>query len=109
LGAPTARSLGMNVRRSRLALLVLVAVMTAAATLIVGPLSFIGLLAPHMARMLGLARAREHMAGAIAIGALLMIVADWVGRQIIFPTEIPAGMVATLLGVSYFMWRMRRL
>ncbi len=109
LGAPMARALGVNVNRSRLVLLLLVAVLTAGATLIVGPLSFVGLLAPHMARLLGLSRAREHMAGAVALGALLMIAADWVGRQIIYPTELPAGMVATLIGGSYFMWRMRRL
>lgn len=109
LGAASARALGMNITYSRLLLLLLVALLTAAATLIVGPLSFVGLLAPHMARLLGLARAREHMAGAVVIGAVLMILADWVGRQVMFPTELPAGMVATLIGGSYFMWRMRRL
>jgi iron complex transport system permease protein len=109
LGVATARALGVNVTFSRLLLLAVVAVLTAGATLVVGPLSFVGLLAPHMARLLGLTRAREQMAGAVVIGALLMILADWVGRVVLFPSEIPAGLVATLIGGSYFMWRLRRI
>ncbi|RJS93617.1 Fe(3+)-hydroxamate ABC transporter permease FhuB [Salinisphaera sp. Q1T1-3] len=109
LGELVSRALGLHVTVSRVVLLGLVAVLTAAATLIVGPLSFVGLLAPHLARLSGLARARPHMAGAMVFGALLMIAADWVGRQVIFPNEIPAGLVATLIGGSYFMWRLRRL
>ncbi|MEE3216113.1 MAG: iron chelate uptake ABC transporter family permease subunit, partial [Pseudomonadota bacterium] len=86
-----------------------VAVLTAAASLIVGPLSFVGLLAPHMARLMGFSRARLHLAGAALIGALLMVLADWVGRQLLFPQEIPAGLVASILGGSYFMWGLKRL
>lgn len=108
LGESVARALGLPITASRLALLALVAVLTAAATLIVGPLSFVGLLAPHLARLAGLARARTQLAGAMALGALLMVAADWVGREVLFPTEIPAGLVATLIGGSYFMWRLRR-
>ncbi|WP_422102574.1 Fe(3+)-hydroxamate ABC transporter permease FhuB [Vreelandella sp.] len=109
LGAPTARSLGIGLNRARLALLLLVALLTACATLVVGPLSFIGLLAPHMARLMGFSRARQHLVGAALIGMLLMVLADWVGRQIMFPYEIPAGLVASLIGGAYFMWGLRRL
>lgn len=109
MGQAVARALGVSVVRSRFSLLVMVALLTAAATLVVGPLSFVGLLAPHLARLAGLARARTQMAGAMAIGALLMIAADWVGREILFPMELPAGLVATLIGGSYFMYRLRRI
>ena len=109
LGAPTARALGINLSRARLVLLLLVALLTACATLVVGPLSFIGLLAPHMARLLGFTRARHHLMGAALVGMLLMVLADWVGRQIMFPYEIPAGLVASLIGGAYFMWSLRRL
>ncbi|WP_136069048.1 Fe(3+)-hydroxamate ABC transporter permease FhuB [Modicisalibacter radicis] len=109
LGAPTAQALGVDVARARLLLLGLVALLTACATLVVGPLSFVGLLAPHMARLMGFKRARDHLLGATLIGALLMVLADWVGRQLLFPQEIPAGLVATLLGGAYFMWGLRRL
>lgn len=109
LGAPTARALGVDVTRSRLALLALAAVMTAAATLVIGPLSFVGLLAPHLARMLGFHSARLHLWGAALCGAILMVLADWIGRQVLFPQEIPAGLVASLVGGAYFMWGLRRL
>ncbi|WP_404376980.1 Fe(3+)-hydroxamate ABC transporter permease FhuB [Vreelandella aquamarina] len=109
MGAATARSLGIGLNRARLALLLLVALLTACATLVVGPLSFIGLLAPHMARLMGFSRARQHLVGAALIGMLLMVLADWVGRQIMFPYEIPAGLVASLIGGAYFMWGLRRL
>ncbi len=109
LGPATAAALGLGVGRSRLVLLLMVTVLTAGATLIVGPLSFVGLLAPHMARLAGFASARAHLLGAASLGALLMIAADWIGRQILFPQEIPAGLVASLLGGAYFLIRMRRL
>ena len=109
LGAATSRALGLDLNRSRLLLLLLVALLTAAATLVVGPLSFVGLLAPHLARLLGFSRAGMHLLGAALSGALLMVLADWVGRQLLFPQEIPAGIVASLLGGAYFMWGLRRL
>lgn len=108
LGAATASALGMGLNRSRLLLLLMIALLTACATLVIGPLSFVGLLAPHLARLIGFGRAREHMLGAALIGALLMILADWVGRQALFPHEIPAGLVASLIGGAYFIWSMRR-
>lgn len=108
LGRATALGLGVGINRVRLALLAMVAVLTAFATLIVGPLSFAGLLAPHMARMLGLSRALPHLLGAAMIGAILMVSADWLGRQMLFPQEVPAGLVSALLGGAYFMWGLRR-
>ena len=89
--------------RGRLVLLLLAALLTAGATLIVGPLSFIGLLAPHLARLLGLARAVPQLLGAALLGALVMVAADWLGRTLLFPAQLPAGLLASLLGGAYFM------
>jgi ferric hydroxamate transport system permease protein len=108
LGSPTARALGMNVGLSRLAMLLLTAALSATATLIVGPLSFVGLIAPHLARMLGFQRALVQLAGAALLGALIMVSADWLGRTVLFPRQVPAGLVAALIGAPYFLWRMRR-
>ena len=108
-GPELASSLGVPVARARVGLLLLVALLTAVATLLVGPLSFVGLLAPHLARLLGLSRAREQVYGAMLLGGLLMVIADGVGRQLLFPNEIPAGLVASLLGGGYFIWCLRRL
>ncbi|WP_043840119.1 Fe(3+)-hydroxamate ABC transporter permease FhuB [Muricoccus aerilatus] len=109
LGATVARGIGIPVLAARLALLLLVSLLTACATLVVGPLSFVGLLGPHLARLLGLHRAGQQLAGAALAGALLMVTSDWIGRQILFPWEIPAGIVASLLGGAYFIWGLRRL
>ncbi|MFM4992657.1 Fe(3+)-hydroxamate ABC transporter permease FhuB [Aeromonas veronii] len=109
MGSAVATALGIHLNRAQLAILLLVAVLTASATLVVGPLSFVGLLAPHMAKLMGLVRARWHLLGAAASGALLMVSADWVGQQILFPQEVPVGLVSTLLGGAYFMWCLRRL
>lgn len=109
MGSALATALGIRLNRAQLAILLLVAVLTASATLVVGPLSFVGLLAPHMAKLMGLVRARWHLLGAGAAGALLMVSADWIGQQILFPQDVPVGLVSTLLGGAYFMWCLRRL
>ncbi|WP_233382064.1 Fe(3+)-hydroxamate ABC transporter permease FhuB [Methylobacterium sp. C25] len=108
LGDPTARAVGLHVGRCRLIIMSVTALMTAAATLVVGPLSFVGLMAPHMARLMGLQRALHHLVGAVILGALLMTFADWAGRVIIFPYQVPSGLLATIIGGPYLMWLLRR-
>ncbi|MGL6471078.1 Fe(3+)-hydroxamate ABC transporter permease FhuB [Aeromonas caviae] len=109
MGPAVATALGIHLGRTQLTILLLVAVLTASATMVIGPLSFAGLLAPHLARLMGLVRARWHLLGAAGCGALLMVSADWIGQQILFPQEVPVGLVSTLLGGAYFMWCLRRL
>ncbi|MBP0604163.1 Fe(3+)-hydroxamate ABC transporter permease FhuB [Aeromonas sanarellii] len=109
MGPAVATALGIRLSRAQLIILLLVAVLTASATMVIGPLCFAGLLAPHMARMMGLVRARWHLLGAAGCGALLMVLADWVGQQVLFPQEVAVGLVSTLLGGAYFMWCLRRL
>jgi iron complex transport system permease protein len=108
LGEASARALGLPLARVRFVLLGLIAVLTAVATLIVGPLSFVGLMAPQIARQLGMARATPHLVCAALAGGLLMIVADWLGRVLMFPFQIPAGLLATLIGAPWFMVLLRR-
>ncbi|KQN49450.1 iron ABC transporter [Serratia sp. Leaf50] len=108
LGSVTGRSVGLALAPSRLTLLALAAIMTALATLTVGPLSFIGLMAPHMARLLGFRRAIAQWMIASLLGGLLMVLADWLGRMIIFPDQIPAGLLATFIGAPYFIYLLRK-
>ncbi|PQV44822.1 iron complex transport system permease protein [Paraburkholderia sp. BL21I4N1] len=108
LGEGTSRSLGVRVDVARLAVLLLTALLTATATLLIGPLSFVGLMAPHLARSLGVCRAREHLLAAAAAGALLMVLADWLGRMLLFPDEMPAGLMAALICGPYLLWTMLR-
>ena len=109
LNATIARSVGINVPLARLVLIVSSAALTALSTLLICPLSFVGLLAPHLARMLGARLPKQQLAAAALIGASVMMTADWLGRQVMFPYEVPAGMMATLIGGAYFMMMMRKL
>ncbi|WP_047460170.1 Fe(3+)-hydroxamate ABC transporter permease FhuB [Rhizobium rhizogenes] len=98
LGPQAAQAIGIRVNLARGCLFSLAAAMTAAATLVVGPLSFIGLMGPHLARELGMRRAMPQLAGAALAGGGLMVLADWFGRMIAFPYQIPAGLVSALVG-----------
>lgn len=108
LGGETARSLGVALKPARMALLLLAAALTAAATLTIGPLSFIGLMAPHIARMTGFRRALPQLVMAALLGGGLMAVADWCGRMVAFPAQVPAGLLATFIGAPYFVYLLRK-
>jgi len=108
LGEVTANSIGMNSTLVRLVLLLLVAALTTLCTIVIGPLSFIGLLAPHMARSLHQYRAMPQMLTGAVLGAIIMVIADWIGRTLWFPWQFPAGLLASLIGGGYFLYLMRR-
>ncbi len=108
LGGVTAQSTGVPVKGARMLILLLAAALIAAATLCVGPLSFVGLMAPHLARMAGFRRAMPQLLVAIFAGAGLMLLADALGRVLVFPYQIPAGLLATFLGAPWFIWLLRR-
>lgn len=103
LGDASAHARGLDVRRFRAIILGLAALLTAIATLVVGPLSFVGLMAPHLAKRIGLPRGAPYILGSALFGALLMAVADFIGRTIYFPWQLPTGLVATLLGGPAFL------
>ncbi|MCZ7839535.1 Fe(3+)-hydroxamate ABC transporter permease FhuB [Leclercia adecarboxylata] len=108
LGGDTARSVGMALNRSRIGLLLLAAALTATATLTIGPLSFIGLMAPHIARMMGFRRTMPHIVMSALIGGILLVYADWCGRMVLFPYQIPAGLLSTFIGAPYFIYLLRK-
>ena len=108
LGQVTAQSLGLPVTWVRLILLLLIAAITTLCTIVMGPLSFVGLLAPHMARSLHQYRALPQMVISALIGAIVLVGADWIGRTVWFPWQFPAGLFASLLGGAYFLYLMRR-
>jgi ABC-type Fe3+-siderophore transport system permease subunit len=108
LGDGLARGLGMRPGLARLALVVPAAALAGAATLLVGPLSFVGLMAPHLARLAGLRAPLPQLAGAVLLGAVLMGAADVIGRIAAFPFHLPTGLVATLIGGPYLMLLLAR-
>jgi iron complex transport system permease protein len=108
LGGDTARAVGIALTPSRVGLLLLAASLTAAATLIIGPLSFIGLMAPHIARMMGFRRTMPHIVMSALTGGLLLVVADWGGRMLLFPYQVPAGLLSSFIGAPYFIYLLRK-
>lgn len=102
LGNAASRALGVPEWRSRLLLLVLAAVLTGAATVLAGPLSFVGLMGPHLARLSGFRRPVAQAYAAAFIGAVLMVMADWIGRTVAFPWQVPAGLVSTVIGGAFY-------
>ena len=103
LGPVIARSLGLPLARAQGFVALLAALMTAAAVETVGPLTFVGLIGPHLALRLGLRRVSAHVAGSVLAGALVMVLADLLGRTVAAPFEIPAGLVAAVIGIPSFL------
>jgi iron complex transport system permease protein len=108
LGTGVAGGLGLPLRSARMALIGLAGIATGAATVLVGPLSFVGLMAPHLARRAGLARPSDQVTGAALIGAALMLAADFGARMAGFPYELPLGLFASLIGAPWLIWLMMR-
>lgn len=102
------RLLGVRLGRARLGLLALAGVLTAAAACAVGALGFVGLVAPHAARALVGGRHALAVPVAVGLGALLVCAADLLGRTLLSPTEVAAGLVTALLGAPYFVYLLRR-
>lgn len=108
LGDDMARALGANLALTRGVTLVAVAVLSAAAVLVAGPLAFVGLVAPHLARGLGAQNAGTLIAGAALVGAALVIAADVAGRLILPGVAIEAGIGVSLIGGPFLIWLVRR-
>lgn len=100
----TPRVLGVRLDRRRVVLLGSAAVLTGAAVSAVGVVGFVGLVAPHLARALVGSAHRRVVPTAVLLGALVVGVADTVGRTVIAPGQIPAGIVTALVGAPYFLW-----
>jgi iron complex transport system permease protein len=108
LGPDTPVSLGLPVGAARMSTILVAGIATAAASLLVGPLSFVGLMAPHMTRRMGFDRTANHLLASAILGALLMAVADLGARNATFPYELPLGLFAALVGAPYLAWALGR-
>lgn len=108
LGEAAAVGLGLDLPLVQTILLGLVAMLSALATLMVGPLTFAGLLAPHIARRMYGGRAAIQLMASSLVGATIMVLADAIGRLIAFPYEIPAGIIASIGGGLYLLTRISR-
>ncbi|MEV6598644.1 iron ABC transporter permease [Actinoplanes sp. NPDC051346] len=104
----TPRVLGIRLERTRLLTLAAAALLTSTAVSAVGVIGFVGLVAPHAARALVGGRHRRVLPVAALLGALLVSLADTVGRTVIAPAQVPAGLVAAMIGTPYFVWLLWR-
>lgn len=108
IGADIATGLGVNAAKSQWLLIALSVMLAASAVSVVGPLTFIGLIAPHAARRLCAGSVGVHLLLSALIGALLVCGADLLGRTVVAPFQIPAGLVTVVIGVPCFVFFMLR-
>jgi ferric hydroxamate transport system permease protein len=104
------RILGVRLERTRLLALLASALLTAAAVSAIGVVGFVGLVAPHAARALVGGRHARILPVAALLGAILVSLADSLGRTLLAPAQIPAGLLTALIGAPYFvylLWRTR--
>lgn len=108
LGDRTAAHLGVRVERLRILSIVLVALLTGAAVAFVGIISFVGLVVPHIVRMI-LGPSNRLLIGASALlGAALLVLADLLARTLVPATDLPIGVLTSLVGGPFFYWLIRR-
>ncbi|SHI99165.1 FecCD family ABC transporter permease [Wenxinia saemankumensis] len=108
LGPEMAAGLGLRVGRVRAWLITLAVALAAAAVAMVGPLGFVGLVAPHMASRLARCGIGLHLALSGAVGAGLVGLADLAGRSLFAPVQIPAGLFTAIVGVPILVWLILR-
>ena len=104
MGPEIATGLGAAVRRDRALLITLSVALAASAVAMVGPLGFVGLIAPHLARRLARCGPGLHLALSLATGAVLVATADLIGRVAFAPVQLPAGLVTAAIGAPVFGW-----
>jgi iron complex transport system permease protein len=103
-GERSATDLGLDVRRFQVMLLVLVCVTTSAAVAVSGVIGFVGLIVPHLLRLLIGADHRGLVPASAAGGSLLLLVADTLARTVAAPAEVPVGIITALVGAPVFLW-----
>jgi len=108
LGEEASLALGVRVERERRMLLIAAVALAASCISVSGGISFIGLVAPHIARKFVGVRHRTLMHASMLMGGVLLLLADTVGRSVFQPVEIPVGIVISVLAAPYFLYLLRR-
>lgn len=108
LGEEAARSLGLNLNRSRLLTILVVLLLAGTSTALAGPVAFVGLLVPHIVRRIAGGRYEAILPCSMMLGALMMVLADILSRTLNAPTETPVGLIFAVIGVPAFIWISRK-
>lgn len=109
LGDVTAVGLGASIEKERRLLLLAAVGLAGASVSVSGGIGFVGLIGPHLARQLVGARHQILIPTSALVGGLLVLVADTIGRWILQPSEIPAGIIVAIIGAPYFLYLLTRL
>ncbi|KGD74678.2 iron ABC transporter [Tatumella morbirosei] len=104
LGEEDAHYMGVNVQRTQRQLLVLNALLVGTAVSVSGVIGFIGLVIPHLMRMCFGSDHRRVLPASALSGAILLLVADTLGRTLVSPAEMPVGLLTSLIGAPWFFW-----
>ena len=102
-GETTAQSLGVEVNKLRILVLICGALAVSAAVCAGGTISFVGLIAPHLVRKMIGSKIKELIPFSMIFGAILLLLSDSLARVVIAPSELPAGIITAILGVPFFL------
>ena len=106
-GELRAASLGVNIDRTRRSLYVLASLLTATAVTLAGSIGFVGLVIPHLLRLLGARDHRVLLPASVLAGGTLLLLADALARTLLAPQQLPVGVLTALLGVPLFLYLLR--
>nr|WP_246753090.1 iron ABC transporter permease [Sinorhizobium sp. BG8] len=109
LGSAVARGLGTRPARIQFGALIAVTLMTGAAVSVAGPIAFLGLMVPPLARRVSGHDLRKELFASAILGACVLLLADTCGRLVLAPAEIRVGIMTALIGAPVFIWIARRL
>jgi len=104
LGEPEAYRLGVDVQKLKYVIIMTAAASVGASVALSGMIGFVGLIVPHLTRLLGGVNHNYVLPGSALMGAALMIIADLMARTIIQPAELPIGLITSAIGSPFFLW-----
>jgi len=107
-GGEQAAAFGVSVERLRLVLFLLASLLTATAVTLAGSVGFIGLVVPHMIRLMGGGDHRLLVPASVLLGGGLLILSDTLARTLLAPQQLPVGVVTAMLGVPLFLYLLQR-
>jgi iron complex transport system permease protein len=108
LGERSARHLGVNVEQLRVLMLTIVAILTAASVAVSGVVLFVGLVIPHLIRMIAGPGHKVLLPASALAGAMILVLGDLAARTLADPAEIPLGVLTSLVGSPFFFWLLRK-
>lgn len=108
-GDNIARGLGIKLNKERMLLFFIAVILSSVSVAVAGSISFIGLMGPHIAKQIVGPRHQLFLPVAVFIGAILLVVADTIGKIVLQPAGVPAGIVVAIIGAPYFLYLMYKI